>query len=430
MGKLFGKTKMDQTVTEQSTQTANDAVAKKLLIVSSYRRPCGIAQYVEALEGPLRLQAGCEVEIVPLPVDIFRAQSNYARKAAKQQLAEIVQLARKADVVNLQLEPGLFGLTPFSIWRRIRAIIDASKRVIITYHTVPQIQSEKLSPDVRGLWNYIRSWRGNYVFDRLFRKIRSNPQKFRHIVQTHREARNFTLIGLPAETIYHQPLSFLSRQEREEVDAARIKMEVSERYNIEGKEILGCFGFLNEYKGIEVAVRAMKYLPENFHLLIVGGLHPEGISLHTIEQPYIKKLIDEIELKSAEEGAGADLIERVHFCGALGNREFNEVMAACDAIVLPYAEVGQTSSGPAAMALDLGRPIYCSRNQCFKELDRYQPGMLAFFEVGNHVELAEKIRRSDGTGKERVSARRAYSERYNVESRAALYLRAFANLAR
>ncbi|RWI17704.1 MAG: hypothetical protein EOQ94_24780 [Mesorhizobium sp.] len=421
---------MDQTVTRQSAQTGNQAVAKKLLIVSSYRRPCGIAQYVEALEGPLRLQADCEVEIVPLPVDIFRAQSNYARKAAKQQLAEIVQLARTADVVNLQLEPGLFGLTPFSIWRRIRAIIDASKRVIITYHTVPQIQGEKFSPNVRGLWNYVRSWRGNYVFDRLFRKIRSNPQKFRHIVQTYREARNFALIGLPVETIYHQPLSFLSRQERDAIDATRIKTEVVERYNIEGKEILGCFGFLNEYKGIEVAVRAMKYLPANFHLLIVGGLHPEGISRHTIEQPYIKKLIDEIEATSAEGGAGGDLIERVHFCGALGNREFNEVMVACDAVILPYAEVGQTSSGPAAMALDLGRPIYCSRNQCFKELDRYQPGMLAFFEVGNHVELAEKVRRSDGAGRERVSARDAYLERYNAESRAALYLRAFENLAR
>ncbi|QKD04796.1 hypothetical protein EB235_27665 [Mesorhizobium loti R88b] len=411
-------------------QTGDDAVAKKLLIVSSYHRACGIAQYVEALEGPLRLQADCEVEIVPLPVDIFRAQSNYARKAAKQQLAEIIKLVRSADVVNLQLEPGLFGLTPFSIWRRIGAIIDASKRVIITYHTVPQMEGERVSLNPRGLWHFLRSWRGNFVFDRLFKKVRNNPQKFRHIVQTSREARNFALIGLSTETIFHQPLSFLSRQERNVIDESRIKMEVSERYNIEGKKFLGCFGFLNEYKGIEVAVRAMKYLPEDYHLLIVGGLHPEGILRHTIDQPYIKKLMNEIEFTDEEEISSSNLIERVHFCGALGNREFNEVMLACDAIILPYAEVGQTSSGPAAMALDLARPIYCSRNQCFKELDRYQPGMLAFFEVGNHVELAEKIRRSDGTGKERVAARGAYLERYNVESRAALYLLAFENLAR
>ncbi len=421
---------MDQTVTKPSSQTGSGAVAKKLVIVSSYHRACGIAQYVEALEGPLRLQADCEVEIVPLPVDILRAQSNYARKAAKQQFAEIIKLVRTADVVNLQLEPGLFGLTPFSIWRRISAIVDASKRVIITYHTVPQMEGERISLTPRGLWNFLRSWRGNYVFDRLFKKVRNNPQKFRHIVQTSREARNFALIGLPIETIYHQPLSFLSRQEREAIDEPHIKTEVFERYDIEGKKALGCFGFLNEYKGIEVAVRAMKYLPEEYHLLIVGGLHPEGIVRHTIDQPYIKKLMDEIEVTDDEESASSNLIERVHFCGALGNREFNEVMLACDAIILPYAEVGQTSSGPAAMALDLGRSIYCSRNQCFKELDRYQPGMLAFFEVGNHVELAEKIRRSDGAGKERVSARGAYLERYNVESRAALYLRAFENLAR
>ena len=43
----------------------------KLLVISSYRRPCGIAQYLEFLEGPLRRLA-VDVEIAPLPVDLLR----------------------------------------------------------------------------------------------------------------------------------------------------------------------------------------------------------------------------------------------------------------------------------------------------------------------------------------------------------------------
>jgi glycosyltransferase involved in cell wall biosynthesis len=399
----------------------------KLLIVSSYRRPCGISQYVEHLEGPLREHGEHEVEVAALPVDLFRAQSPYARKAARASLQTVLTKAASADVVNLQFELGLFGVTPFQMWRRIKAVIGSARRVLLTYHTAPAVRSEPVSLTLNGLIRLIKSRRGSFVFDRLLAAVRSNPRKFHHIVHTQREAETFKLLGIPADTITVMPLAFLDASTRALVAGADTRDDLVRRYGLEGKRVLGCFGFLSDYKGTEVALRAMRYLPPDYHLLVVGGLHPEGVAIGTVDQPYVRKLTAEIELRSHPQEDSQphdDLLDRVHFCGALGNEEFYRVMAACDAVVLPYAEVGQTSSGPAAIALDLQRPVYGSRTYCFRELDRFQPGMISFFEIGNHLELAQKILMADGARPERVKARLEYLARFSIAQRAERYVTA------
>jgi len=405
-------------------------------MISSYRRPCGIAQYVEFLEVPLRAQTDFEFDIQALPVDIFRAKGAYARRAARQILAGILDKARAADVVSIQLEPGLFGLNPFEIWKRLRAIIQASKKVVLTYHTVPPAtQRDRFKLNLEGLKDYLRIQRGNHVFNRLFRLVRSNPQKFGHIVHTKREAKNFALFGISSDTINVEPLSFLAEDARLTLASSRHREWLNARYHpLEGKTVIGCFGFLSPYKGIETAVKAMRILGERYHLLIIGGLHPEGIVKHTIGQPYIQDIISEIEKRKSRRIGDREwerdikLLDHISFCGALNNHDFNRVMAACDAVVLPYAEVGQTSSGPAAIALDMQKPIYCARTHAFKELDRFQPGILSFFEIGNHIELAQKLKWRDSEQPDRVEARRLYLTEHNVEKRARLYLDAASTL--
>jgi len=399
----------------------------KLVIVSSYGRPCGIAQYLEFLEEPLRQRAPFDIEIAALPVDLLRSSSRHTRRAARKAFRAILSKVAGADVVNIQLEPGLFGLASFNVWRRINAIIAASRKVLITYHTVPAIHKTSMRLSLKGVMETIRSWERNYVFNRLFAKIRAHPEKFQHILQTSRDAENFRMVDIPADTIMYRPLSFLDEPLRaglsRERDGARDAIKKQCGIGADGV-ILGCFGFLSRYKGFEVAIRAANLLPDNYHMLIVGGLHPEGIAHYETEQRYISFVIKEIKQASPA------LMERVHFYGAVDNAEFNGIMSACDAVILPYAEVGQGSSGPAALALDMQLPLYCSRNNCFRELDAYQPGMLSFFEIGNHVELAQKLKRKDGAGPERVAARKAYLEKFNVSSRADAYIEAVARLMR
>ena len=86
-----------------------------------------------------------------------------------------------------------------------------------------------------------------------------------------------------------------------------------------------------------------------------------------------------------------DLSDRIHFLGAQSDTDFLTAMAICDAVVFPYLEVGQSSSGPISQALELGCRVIASRTHTFLQFARYHPNMIEFFDIGNHLELAGRI---------------------------------------
>ncbi len=384
----------------------------KLLMISSYRRQCGIAQYVEHLEPVLRSDPSVDLEIAALPVDLLRAGGKIATRMARQIMRSIAASAAAADAVILQYEPGLFGYSELDVWRNIKSFLDASKRVIITYHTFPS--ARRVSP-LRAPREWLRQMYRSYSFRNIVNYSRRRPRQVFHLVQTRRERQRLLLLGVPEANITDLPLAFLSAPQRERFASGEYRAQLLERIGVKPKTVLGCFGFLAPYKGFDVAIDALQFLPQDTHLLIVGGIHPEGIEFGAARQKYVTKLTTQIDRLK--------LRERVHFLNAPGNDEFNEIMAACDAVVLPYAEVGQTSSGPAALALDLSKPTYCASNKCFRELDRYSPGVLSFFEIGNHMQLAQSIQRGEGESQRAALARHHYGERFNVERRVRAYLR-------
>jgi glycosyltransferase involved in cell wall biosynthesis len=399
----------------------------KLAIISSYNRDCGIAQYVEHLEGPLRELLGGKLSIAPLPVELLRASGPMANAMAQKALSESLSLIRGADVVAVELEPGLFGRSQGQIWRTLRAIFDASKRVVITYHTVPTLPPA-LPKSFRSLVHLARHTYGQTVFRRLLRLIRSSQVKFAHIVQTRREKTRLILLGVEAQRIFDMPLSYFTRAEKAEFAQGCYRHKMDAIYGTSGQKVLGVFGFLGGVKGTKVALRALGHLPADHHILVVGGLHPETVLQGTSEQPPVRDIVGLIEptFDSGErpeaDAKRSTLLARVHFAGAVDNRTFAELMVGCDAILLPYEEVGQSSSGPASQALDLQRPIYCTRTGAFRELGKYSKNALSYFEIGNHLELAQKIRRDDAMLPIRVQARALYAETVTVEARAQMYV--------
>lgn len=397
----------------------------KMLIVSSYHRQCGIAQYVEHLEIPLRDQSDVEIEIAALPVDLLKQNGGFAKAMAVEAIEKIAEKARASDVVNLQFEPGLYGGNSLDRWRVIKRIIRASRKVIITYHTPPSLGGRyALRP--KAFVAFLRDYHAQLLFRRLFSEILRNQGKFFHIVQTKREANRFAMLGIKPERIFDLPLSFIGQDDKKKLTRKEKRPSIDEQYDLHDKVLIGFFGFLSPYKGVEVVLRAMNLLPDQYHLMVVGGTHPEAIELYNVEQPYISKLMGILKDYSKKKKKGgvnrAPLMDRVTFCGSVKNDDFNELMAACDAIVLPYAEVGQTSSGPAAIALDLRKPLYSTRNHCFSELAKYATDALSFFEIGNHIELAQMIERNIAASPKAEEARRKYSETFSVEGRAGLYL--------
>src|SRR6202035_5784809 len=102
-------------------------------------------------------------------------------------------------------------------------------------------------------------------------------------------------------------------------------------------------------------------------------------------------------------------------------------MAICDAVVFPYLEVGQSSSGPISQALELGCRVIASRTHTFIQLSRYHHNIqlsryhhniIEFFDIGNHLELAGRVRARP------QFERGDHLPAFNVETNKAVYLAA------
>ena len=213
----------------------------------------------------------------------------------------------------------------------------------------------------------------------------------------------------------------------------------------EGTKLIGVFGFLGRYKGFDTVVRALHHLPEDYHLLIFGGVHPNEIKPHQPIDPVVSSLFDAgyvdtsvAERIRANSGTAApavsvavdgsmrdlliehpkDLSGRIHFLGAQSDADFLAGMVICDAVVFPYLEVGQSSSGPISQALELGCRVIASRTHTFLQLGRYHHGMIEFFDIGNHLELAGRIRAR------RQFERGPHLPAFSVETNKSIYLAA------
>jgi glycosyltransferase involved in cell wall biosynthesis len=246
------------------------------------------------------------------------------------------------------------------------------------------------------------------------------------------------------DNVFDHPLSFLGSSETELVRAAAARSRFPMLRRLpEDAALVGVFGFLNEYKGFGTAIRALHHLPENYHLLIFGGTHPNEIAAHRPVHPYVASLFEEayadtslydrLGQASQQGGPGLvlhadrclgellgahprDLSSRIHFMGALGDADFLAGMAVCDAVVFPYLEVGQSSSGPISQALELGCRIIASRTHTFLGFGEYHKHAVEFFDIGNHLELAERL-----LAPRQFPARFDLPE-YNVETNKATYL--------
>ncbi|WP_372619298.1 hypothetical protein [Falsiroseomonas sp.] len=418
-------------------------------MISSYDELCGIAAYTRALErqiGPLM-----DVEVFDLDQFLLRHPHRRVQALGDRHVQDIASRLAEFDFVNIQLEYGTLGLTTGRILRRARILMEAANAVSVTFHTM--LASEAVPWEAVGqALNRMRllraamlvadTYRSGTLGTRFYALLRRMQERkpVRVIAHTRRDARLLRdLHGI--REVAHHPLTFVRPVEAATIraNARRDAFPLLRRLPPQAK-LIGTFGFLSPYKGFETAIRALRLLPDDHHLLVFGGVHPNTIARHQPIDPYVERLLqagrigqsvlDELrEPGSApaalnlDGGAAAllgahpqDLRGRIHFMGVLDDAEFCTAMAICASVVLPYLEVGQTSSGPVCMALDMGCRVIASRNRAFLQMARYHPGEIEFFDVGNYAELAARIAADPPFDRrDRVLA-------YNTDTNAALYL--------
>jgi glycosyltransferase involved in cell wall biosynthesis len=429
----------------------------RLAIVSTYDELCGIAGYTRALTQ--QLSPFADLTVFDLDQSLLRSAHRVVQRQADRHIASIAATFDGFDCVNLQLEFGTLGRTPRQIARRLRQLVLAAPALSVTFHTI--FGHER--PDRAALCGHLLLGRfgeagaaiaerrrtrllGEQTYALLRRRQRTHPVT--PIVHTSRDARLLRdVFGL--RDVEHHPLSFISASQAQAIRtrASRADFPLLAGVPAEAK-LIGSFGFLSSYKGFETALRALRCLPDDHHLLIFGGVHPQAIRRGVAIDPYVRTLLDEahigqtvldavlagasaaklpVTLGAVTLGAGAnallaphpdDLQRRVHFLGVQDDDGFMRAMALCDAVVLPYQEVGQSSSGPLALALEMGCRVLASRTHAFLQFARYHPQQIEFFDIGNYAELAGLIRSG------RPAPRESRVLSYNTATNAALYLRA------
>jgi glycosyltransferase involved in cell wall biosynthesis len=411
---------------------------------------CGIAGYTRALEQQLRPHA--EVTVFDLDQYLLRSPHARVQRLGDLHIKEIAAQLKAFDSVNIQLEYGTLGRTPRRILRRLRRLVSASPALSVTFHTIlghdmldwAMMWRDLLRGRIGRVVSYVAAQRrarslGTRTYQMLRARQRRHPVNI--VVHTKRDARLLHDVFL-LRNVDHHPLSFVSSGNAAEIRRAATRDHFPVVRTLpESAKLIGSFGFLSPYKGFETALRALHYLPEDHHLLIFGGIHPQAIQRDQALDPYINKLLDEAHIGRSildtvrEKGAPLslsidseskdllarhpeDLQHRVHFLGVHDDEAFMRAMALCDAVVLPYLEVGQSSSGPIALAMEMGCRVIASRTLAFLQYARYHPNEIEFFDIGNYAELAGLI------AADRPAPGGSRQLTYNTVTNTALYLRA------
>ncbi|MEX3693369.1 hypothetical protein AB3X91_19080 [Paraburkholderia sp. BR14263] len=402
-----------------------------LAVISTYDELCGIASYARAIVR--QLSPYFDIQVFDLDQYMFRHTNRRVRKMADKEIERICRELRHFDCVNIQLEHGLFGKNKRDAYKRICRLIAASPKVCITFHTVfegesvnwKQVRERLARLDFASAWSLaINSKVDNALLGAgIYSAIRRAQwrKKVSVVVHTRRDARMLRVLERMSN-VYDHPLAYYSEREAldYEANAQRSEFPLLKRCS-DDVVLLGCFGFTGSYKGIDTALRALHLLPENYHLAIFGGVHPESIQRGVPLDPYLAELVNIVSpgrnwledmqadtgraiqinasvpelLELAATPHGRDISRRTHFMGPISDDEFPRAMAVCDAVLLPYLEVGQSASGPMSMAVNLNRPVIATRTKTFLQFSRYYPGRVALFDIGNYLQLSQIIRAGD-----------------------------------
>lgn len=123
--------------------------------------------------------------------------------------------------------------------------------------------------------------------------------------------------------------------------------------------VIGSYGFLMPYKGIDVLVEAVALLRDAGRpakLLMVNSLYPHPIS---------QELLDRCRTLAKEKGILDDVVFETGF---LSNEDSLKRLAACDLIVFPYQPTRESSSAAVRIGIGSGRPVLCSPVPIFADV--------------------------------------------------------------
>jgi FkbM family methyltransferase len=325
----------------------------EVAFLSTWRAQCGIATYTANLKAALDA-AGVGTDVEP----IDRKRVYYlTRPELREHFRRLAHNLRHADVAHLQHEFALYaGGYGYAVSTAVlRAVVlelaRLRKPTVITLHTDPfGMFGREKDAFVLGHNTYLKAlWRARMA--PLFRTTGLEA-----IVHTPAARRAAVDSGVPASRIEVIRHGVPSRPSLSDADRQEVRSRLG--YGPEVK-VLAVFGFLEAYKGYTTAIECLSRLPEDYHLAIVGGVHPFSWS------PATESILKQLERRPALKG-------RVTVRGFVPASELAAYQEAADVCLAPYKRgTPLSASGSVTWALASGKPVIASALPAFIELRDY-----------------------------------------------------------
>ena len=151
------------------------------------------------------------------------------------------------------------------------------------------------------------------------------------------------------------------------------KSRIKNKLNLKEKKIILFYGFVRSYKGLDVLIKANKYLQKNindYRILICGESYED-------ENYYIKMI---------SKFSKNDEIQWIN--KYISDEDTTKYFAASDVVVLPYKNASQ--SGVIPLAYSYLKPVIASDIPGISEMiDNIKTGIL--FEKDNALDLSRSI---------------------------------------
>ena len=334
---------------------------------------CGIAKYQEMFLEAMRDDPRGTNEFFDTSPNKLRSLS----RAGKQQVYQALRLQlAEFDVLHIQHEFSYLYSDDFPVIIQIAK--ELRKKIVVTAHTSPRSVYQK--PRLTGLGprsylDYLQQLRRMRFFYQTFRA----PIKKVDLVLCHNSSTGSALqdigvspnhiqqIALPVPVLDHRPASQLVRGP----------------FANAGDIVIAMVGFILSNKGIDHAINALNFLPPNYKLVVIGGVHPDHDS-STYNQ--IADLINQQKLW-----------ERVQVTGYIEDDQLlNAIVRESDLCIFPYARDHYSNNSSASInnAFANHKPVIVYPTEIFLELNRFADAMVVC-QSNAYYELAREIRRID-----------------------------------
>lgn len=371
----------------------------RILHVSTHHEPCGIGKFQERCVEALNQNGESVNDFYPLSLNKIKVLNNEDRK---KELLKIVNTAQEYNIVHIQHEFGFFYKTGLGFGELVEAIKESGIPVIVTIHTAPELllsPKQLNSKTPKGIAGYLRR---NY----------KNNQTIKHKVRPFsRVDKIITFNSFTRDQLVNiagaNPANIFKTMLPVPYSSPTKNSQIRTQMNAKKDDVILCTsGFINQFKGFDHAIKALKYLPDNYKLAILGGINPDSGNPAVYDQ--LCDLVISLGLE-----------KRVYISGYIeDDGELSALMQGCDIALYPYnVEYYRLASSDAInKAISCHVPIVAYPTASFKEINDAKNDVLMLTNSPNYYELTKSILKVD---KEKLIANeKEYIGTYNYQQAA------------